>query len=406
MKKIAVTPVGTAAGAEASASVPATGGTLVSTDGRLKVTVPAGALSASQVLTVQAISNQAPGGAGAAYRLGPEGTTFSQPVTLTFTYGAADTRGSDEAALSIAYQDSMGRWNSLTSVTRDTAAKTISGVTSHFSDWSMLKGWQLRPGAATVEPGATLKLTVDVCTDNVKGTDQLAFLRNECQPDTDFLKVSDWSVNGTPGGSAAVGTLSNTDDSHATFTAPGAQPSVNPVAVSGSGTLKAGTKSLLVSNVWIGGEPPLGGFVKATIRDATGLVLTSYTTVIYDYDPMLVSYTPRLGHIDVTYDIADSSCVTHATGTAGLTKSDGLLTVTGGIYIPSGSKPVDLVGTTTCGSTTDPAMVTRDVQWFPSVAGDVFQVLPDGDLVGGYPPRLEDSGETISAEWSLVSALP
>ena len=111
--EIALTPVGTATGDAAQAMVPTTGGTLVSADGRLTLEVPAGALQTSQLLSITPITNQAPGGVGVAYRLGPDGTAFSAPVKLTFKYGDADTAGSEALALKVATQNADGSWGAL-----------------------------------------------------------------------------------------------------------------------------------------------------------------------------------------------------------------------------------------------------------------------------------------------------
>jgi hypothetical protein len=83
---VAVTPPGEVRGKPVQVMIPAAGGILISPDGILTIEVPAGALASAQTLTIQPITNQAPGGLGAAYRLGPEGQTFAVPVTLTFTY--------------------------------------------------------------------------------------------------------------------------------------------------------------------------------------------------------------------------------------------------------------------------------------------------------------------------------
>lgn len=65
--------VGTATGAPASKTIGAEGGSLSSTDGRITVTIPAGALANDTQIAIQPISNTASGGLGAAYRLSPAG---------------------------------------------------------------------------------------------------------------------------------------------------------------------------------------------------------------------------------------------------------------------------------------------------------------------------------------------
>jgi uncharacterized repeat protein (TIGR01451 family) len=54
-------------------------------------------------------TNLAPGGVGSAYRLGPEGVTFAQPIAITLHYGDADLVGSLQEALGFGYQDAQGQ---------------------------------------------------------------------------------------------------------------------------------------------------------------------------------------------------------------------------------------------------------------------------------------------------------
>lgn len=66
---------------DGSGTVGASGGTVSSSSGA-RLDVPAGALAAATTLTVQATGDVAPGGAPV-FRLGPDGTTFARPVTIT-----------------------------------------------------------------------------------------------------------------------------------------------------------------------------------------------------------------------------------------------------------------------------------------------------------------------------------
>ena len=78
---------GTPIGDPTTDGVGTPGGVLASTDGFLVIEVPAGALPAATQVTVQEVTNLAPGGVGAAWKLGPEGTSFAKPVALTFYAG-------------------------------------------------------------------------------------------------------------------------------------------------------------------------------------------------------------------------------------------------------------------------------------------------------------------------------
>ncbi len=268
---------GTSTGPATTMTIGAAGGALTSADGRITLTVPAGALTADTMLSVEPITNTVLLGIQSAYRLGPDGTTFTQPATVTFTYAAADTAGSSTDALDIGYQDSSGAWHAYGSPTLDTGASTVSVSTSHLSDWSLLLGWQIVPGSATVQPTGSIGLTLQFCEpetfDDGMG-DELTGLVDKCDADDELphlVNVSGWSVNGTSGGSATVGTVSGTGKV-ATYTAPVSAPMSNPVAVSVgfAGAHRGGTQRA-VSNITIGGT----GWSGTVNWSLTGTVTTT-----------------------------------------------------------------------------------------------------------------------------------
>lgn len=262
--RIAVTPPGYAIGAVLERSVPMAGGQVVSADGRLTIDVPQGALTAPQVVSVQPISNHGPGGLGSAYRLGPEGTTFAAPVKLTFRYELGDLAGSEASALRVAYQDKEGRWNSLNKVTLDEAARTVAVETTHFSDWEVFTGWKPSPESTSTPPGKFVALQVMVCSATHPGNDPLAALVSTCTPDPEFFSADEWAVNGTPGGSPQVGTVTGSAvNGTAQYLAPDLAPAANPVSVSASVTARSGRKTLLNSTVWIDTHPPLRGIISS-----------------------------------------------------------------------------------------------------------------------------------------------
>ncbi|BDP44029.1 hypothetical protein DAETH_39980 (plasmid) [Deinococcus aetherius] len=228
-------PAGTPTGEATRTTVGPEGGTVTSADGRLKVSIPAGALSSPTEITVQPITSTAPNGKGSAYRLGPEGTTFKQPVGLSFQYDEAQE--SSASALVVATQDRQGTWQAKLGTAQDRGANTLTVSTTHFSDWTWAEAYQLDPGQATVKLGQTVKLTLVRCVADEttgEGDDLIAPLTRTCAPYTLTPFTRNWAVNGTAGGSAAVGTVSKDegDVSSGTYRAPASKPSVNPVAVS------------------------------------------------------------------------------------------------------------------------------------------------------------------------------
>ena len=249
----ATTAVGTALPVPpASKVIDATGGSISSADGRMTVTVPAGAVAAASSFTIQPITNQAPGGVGDAYRLGPAGETFSTPVSISVHYSSADLAGTVADLLSLAYQDAQGRWAINKSVTLDTANQAITVSSTHFSDWALIAGLSISPAAARIGTGATQALTLIECEQLDSGNPLIEYVA-ECGPAPGG--ASGWSANSVLGGNSAVGTVANTGEATATYTAPAQSPAANPVAVSTQALVQPLTKTTetLVSNITVGG---------------------------------------------------------------------------------------------------------------------------------------------------------
>jgi len=254
----AITGVGTPDGQAASASIGVSGGALTSSDGRLTLSVPPGAVAGAVNFTIQPITNEAPGGTGSAYRLTPDGQTFAVPASIVFHYGDQDLVGGSAGALAIAYQDHQHFWRSPISASLDEANKTLTVSTSHLSDWSTLLGWQLDPATASVSVGKTKSLTLVNCVQIDLGSgegDELSTLSGFCGPAAaeGFAGVFRWAVNGAPGGTTGNGTVRATSETSATFTAPGTRPTPSEVTVSAEldGALVNQKKVLFTSKLTI-----------------------------------------------------------------------------------------------------------------------------------------------------------
>lgn len=247
--KAVATDLGTPLGAATTRVIGSAGGIIESTDGALHIEVPAGALAAEQVLSIQPISNHAHGKIGGAFRLGPEDVTFASPVRLTFSFTQDQIAGTSAELLRVASQNSERLWELHEDLTFDLDAGTVSIETNHFSDWSLVTGALLSPESATVKPGETVALSVVIC-ERVQSDDLLTPLVAECRPSEVIRSlVGNWSVNGTPGGSGSVGTVSVQDDRSALYTAPAAAPQPSTVAVSAEYTGLQGELVMLVSNI-------------------------------------------------------------------------------------------------------------------------------------------------------------
>ena len=279
------TSVGKSTGPAASLTIGPAGGSLTSGDGQLRVTIPAGAFATATDVTIEPIAALAPWALGPAYRLGPSGTTFAVPVSIAFHYDPSQLVGTAPELLWIVSQDTSGAWPYASAVALDTTAHTITVASSHFSDWSIIEGMQIRPPSAEVEPGAIVALTLRYCFGGAVGYD--------CGPadpdaapapgDDDLpslppalggIDATSWAVNGDKGGSATYGFVDGST-AGASYVAPSDAPDdKNPVAVSVS--LKDGngrTVSTLVSNIKVRGNAPTYHAVGALSQPAAPIAL-------------------------------------------------------------------------------------------------------------------------------------
>ncbi|HMU72638.1 MAG TPA: hypothetical protein PKD93_07850, partial [Ferruginibacter sp.] len=85
-----VTAVGTPAGTAESKVIGVGGGSFTSSDGRITIDFPAGALNDNQTIGIEPISNHVSGAAGLAYRITPHNLNFNLPVKVSFNYGDSD----------------------------------------------------------------------------------------------------------------------------------------------------------------------------------------------------------------------------------------------------------------------------------------------------------------------------
>ena len=242
------TEVGIPDGELVSKVIGPAGGTISSADTRVTLTIPAGALSKNTQILIQPITNQAPGGLGAAYRFLPDGTTFAKPASLTFNYDPRRVAANSPEAFRIATQGADARWYRTPEAHVDTVAHTITTEMPHFSDWTayelaVIENMSLQ-GAHYAELGASVGLEMTVYNSTIVfGT------WDKDVPEVEVEKVEWKVVGGGANGSVKAGNTANEylgTVYHATFTAPSQNPPSNPVTVVADVTLKGGKRKIQV----------------------------------------------------------------------------------------------------------------------------------------------------------------
>jgi len=151
-------PVGTPSGNITTQNIGTMGGIIGLPDSSIVITIPAGALPAPTDISIQPITNTNIAGLGAAWRLTPHGTIFQKPVSITLSYAAMQDSVNLPQTLSLAYQDSSGIWQCTGGNIIDTAKKTVTFKSTHFSDWSLMPWLMLKPVQATLGDGEELTL--------------------------------------------------------------------------------------------------------------------------------------------------------------------------------------------------------------------------------------------------------
>ena len=283
----AAAPKGTASGAETTQTIDAAGGTLTSADGGIDLTIPAGALATPTTVSIQPISNTAPNGLATAYRLTPEGTTFSQPVTITFHLPASQAAALDSTFVVSQHDD--GLWYSQPQQARDATANTVSVPATHFSDWTLSQTLRLSPQQARVRTTNATTFTAQVVVlkpddpadlANPSGDPAVAVptpvnLNDLSIRDTISNTYREWAVNGIPWGVTAVGFINEQSDLTGIFKAPVNVPNPASEAVSLSvqffknDKVTTGQKVVAVAEVTIYALESWSGTSKVTMNDGT-----------------------------------------------------------------------------------------------------------------------------------------
>lgn len=154
---------GTAAGPLVSTAIGANGGVLSTADGRVKITVPAGAVSANQTFSIQPIQNTLRPGKpdSRSFRLLPENITFNQPVTVELKYDPADLTFGTEDVLRVAYQTAQGYWKSVPAALNKTNHTLIVQV-KHFCDFAFYEQFELFSNRESAAAGEKVTFKVGV----------------------------------------------------------------------------------------------------------------------------------------------------------------------------------------------------------------------------------------------------
>jgi hypothetical protein len=390
-------------GGAVQAGIGPAGGRLSSPGGALAMVVPADAVASTTTFSIQAVENRAPGGRGTAFELLPSGA-LAKPVTLTFGYSDFEALGAAPALLGIAYQGADGAWRRVPS-TVDATARTIQASVDHFTIFSVVTSLRLNPAAASVASGGQQVFWLDECFETQLLSPPVSHFRCEGSgaPNIAGYTVLGWSVNGLPGGSAALGFIDSGTEAVALYTAP--VTSLTPFTVTVGVRLRedaTGMAYLLVAEVVIGDPYAIVGTLRLT--GGAGYV----GTVDVLQRSIFMTLPNAVVHID-RYEDQFRTC-TYDPSTWGLPLlssifQPGASDVLGGTYALGGMYSSLLNTTETCTDRTTGEVKTGTYPYGHQIAwgGSGSQEFP-GNL---YRPNQAHSGEWVGPDgqgyaWSFM----
>ena len=289
----AYTAVGVPVGVVTTKNIGTSGGTISSEDNRFEIEIPAGALNSDTPISIQAITNEAPGGVGLAYRFHPENLKLSKPAVLKFHYTQEELAGSAVQLMGITFQANDRTWRTTYEFEFDEFSQTIFATTSHFTDFAAYERYKLIIPADYQDTIDTEESTILHLMTNYERyqEDNETFLpplpRGSLDGQDDLpplpvwhlsvLQQVQWLVNGrsnpVDGRIVDGGTTSHTP-TIAAYTAPNEEPPFNPVHITAtiSGVVNRRDRLILGANVYVKTEYNFTLFIESTEDNMCGYV--------------------------------------------------------------------------------------------------------------------------------------
>jgi hypothetical protein len=221
------TEIGKPDGEPVTQKIGANGGRLISSDNKVELNIPAGALLSETMISIQPSTNPAESSVGKSYSFEPSGIQFLQPVQLVFHYTDKEIEGNSPQLMTISSQDEKGVWYRLRKVTLDTIAKTITGNIKHFSYWAMTWAFRFAPSKNRVKVGKVVIIWAYPLPIDGDYSDSSEVIRDIYSTDNSNPRI--WTVNGVTNGDGINGTIEDFNDG--IYTAPAIVPVNNPVEV-------------------------------------------------------------------------------------------------------------------------------------------------------------------------------
>jgi hypothetical protein len=146
-------------------------GGVVDTGTGSSVNVPPGALGMNTNITITKVDVPAPAGrilVGPAFDFGPDGTTFSQPVTITLPFDSSLLPAGTSASSIVIFTAPLGS-TQYTPVATTVASNTVQTSTSHFTVYAPTVAAPSDMGFSNSNPDFSIASCSPMCTTGTSG---------------------------------------------------------------------------------------------------------------------------------------------------------------------------------------------------------------------------------------------
>ncbi|WP_266368719.1 hypothetical protein [Tellurirhabdus rosea] len=302
----AVTEAGRPVGPSVTQVIGPAGGTVTSADGKLQLTIPAGALAKETPVSIQAVENKAPNGSGTAYTFGQGEITVSEPLILTYQYRQNEFSGAGKNNVGLARQNSGGVWGLNQLAVVDPVKRTLTARVRRVSQDAIawIERYKMTPETDTLVYLQERNLTImyqsggfdDVREIDGKPSNYDLFLPLGSATEAGISVIRHYGINGDQLGVNNDGNLALLKDQASNpnarallrYQAPNRAPRTNPVAVHVELEHGGKEKLLLVSNlvvrnpVWFG----VNGVVVEPVTAAAAVTPTGLTVMLTQDGPV------------------------------------------------------------------------------------------------------------------------
>lgn len=226
--KPVITELGKPDGEKVEIKIGKEGGSLKSSDGKVELIFPAGALKENTNIIIQPVTNLAPNGSGKAYWFEPSGIQFKKPVQIIINYTDEEAEICPPDLMGLAIQNKQGQWSFIDYDSWDSTAKLLKGSINHFSGATNVNKIRLSPASGIIKVRKKLDMElIDISHFFEEDGYVFPALLNK----EDKNKTTLWYVNDIQNGNGYAGILRPYLEKYADYEAAPDLPYQNPVTI-------------------------------------------------------------------------------------------------------------------------------------------------------------------------------